>query len=392
MDGQDDQLSDLDFWQNKQSCVLVNPRSAQLLQLAVKVEEWISAQDDYTACVWIATSGSSGQLRFVAMPKAALWQSAKAVNRHLLATSDDHWLAALPSFHVGGLAVYARALQAECEVTLFEQGWDTKRFCAALESNQITLTSLVPTQVYDLVSQGLKCPSRLRALIVGGEKLDVELGRAARALHWPVLQSYGMTEAGSQIATEALSALQQEFAGEWLEVLPAWQVREQGEDASLQIKGECLCSGYLEEAVNDELEFTAAGGAEGWFTSGDCVQIREGEGKRELKVLGRMDDMIKILGEQVSMCQLNQGLQKLRRQQSREVDAALMAVFDARKGYRIVAAVSGDGGAIQSLLDAYQQQAAPYECIDEHRVVSSIPRSALGKVETKVLLQRLRLS
>ncbi|MFK5924415.1 MAG: AMP-binding protein [Verrucomicrobiota bacterium] len=392
MGEQDDQLSDLQFWQNKESCVLANRRSAELVQFGAKVEDWISQQDDAAACVWIATSGSSGRSRFVAIAKAALWQSAMEVNRHLFVTSDDHWLAALPGFHVGGLAVYVRALQAQCEMTLFEQRWDAHHFCEALETRQITLTSLVPTQVYDLVSQGLKCPQHLRALIVGGEKLDVELGRSARALQWPVLQSYGMTEAGSQIATEPLSALQRDFAGEWLAVLPNWQVREQAKGGSLQIKGGCLCRGYLEQAASGELEFKAAGDAEGWFTTGDRVEIKKRDGKTKLKVLGRMDDLIKVLGEQVSMNQLNQCLQKLRRRQSEQVDAVLVAVPDERKGYRIIAAASGDDRAIQSLLDAYRQQAAPYERIDEVKIVRFIPRSALGKVERKLLLQQLKLN
>ena len=62
-------------------------------------------------------------------------------------------------------------------------------------------SSLVPAQVLDLVRAGLRPPPVLRAIVVGGGAISAELYRDARALGWPVLPSYGMTECCSQIAT-----------------------------------------------------------------------------------------------------------------------------------------------------------------------------------------------
>ena len=73
-----------------------------------------------------------------------------------------------------------------------------------LADRGVTHTSLVPTQVHDLVKADLRAPETLKAIVVGGGHLDAATGRLARTLGWPVLASYGMTEAASQIATQTL--------------------------------------------------------------------------------------------------------------------------------------------------------------------------------------------
>lgn len=46
-------------------------------------------------------------------------------------------------------------------------------------------SSLVPTQVVDLVNGEIQAPPGVRCIIVGGGALDMETGRRARALGWP---------------------------------------------------------------------------------------------------------------------------------------------------------------------------------------------------------------
>ena len=122
--------------------------------------------------------------------------SAAAVNRRLEAVEGDVWFRVLPAFHVGGLGIHARAFLSGARVEV--GSWDPGRFAA---SDAMTLASLVPAQVSDLVERRLPPPRHLRAVVVGGGALSDELYRAARDLGWPVLPSYGMTECCSQIAT-----------------------------------------------------------------------------------------------------------------------------------------------------------------------------------------------
>ena len=194
--------------------------------------------------VLFGTSGSSGAPKWIALSKKALRVSAAAVNRHLEVTRDSCWGLALPLRHVGGFGVAARAHEAGCGWVVFDARWDPCVYQKWLADHQVTHTSLVPTQVHDLAAAGLRAPAALRAVVVGGGHLDVATGRAARALGWPVLASYGMTEAGSQIATQELASLTAAYEPAPLPLLPVWQAQLE-DDGRLLIAGEALFSGTL---------------------------------------------------------------------------------------------------------------------------------------------------
>ncbi|MEK7356812.1 MAG: AMP-binding protein, partial [Bdellovibrionota bacterium] len=167
-------------------------------------ETWIDlVEGKFEAHVGIATSGSTGGSgSLVLLSKNALRASARAVNERLAATSADIWYKSLPNFHVGGLGILVRAHLSGAKVVEDEsEKWDATGFHSKLEKSEATLLSLVPTQVFDLVREKLRSPSRLRAVIVGGGRLEESLRLAALDLGWPILPSYGMTEAASQVAT-----------------------------------------------------------------------------------------------------------------------------------------------------------------------------------------------
>jgi o-succinylbenzoate---CoA ligase len=170
-------------WLSTDSHVLLNPRMPEEERRRLE-----SLVVDLPGHVWLATSGTTGALKLTALSKRALLASAAAVNRHLQSDDRDVWLCVLPTFHVGGLGIYARAFLSGARVVT--SGWE-----------DVTLASLVPAQVTDLVRDRVEAPPSLRAVVVGGGALSEELYAAARALGWPLLPSYGMTECCSQVAT-----------------------------------------------------------------------------------------------------------------------------------------------------------------------------------------------
>ena len=194
--------------------------------------------------ILVQTSGSEGQPKWVILSKRAFLVSAEAVNRHLAATAQNRWLIALPTHHVGGFSIFARAYVSGASVHQMAEKWSPQRFTDLCAEERITLSSLVPTQVFDLVQARLPAPLTLRAIVVGGGGLAQDIGLAAAELGWPLLQSYGMTESASQIATEPLDHLQSGFAPDTLEVLPHWQVRTNAQN-QLVLQGEALATGYL---------------------------------------------------------------------------------------------------------------------------------------------------
>ena len=191
--------------------LLLNPRldPARAAELA----RWKASAPDLADHFWIATSGSSGRPKLVALSREALLASAEAVNRHLESGPSDVWVNVLPLFHVGGLSILARAERSGARVagnldTSALPPWDPREFLDLLEREKATLTSLVPTQVHDLAARELRPPASLRAVLVGGARLTRDLYQAARGLGWPLLPTYGSTELASQAATAELSSLE----------------------------------------------------------------------------------------------------------------------------------------------------------------------------------------
>ena len=139
------ELTESAFWESEDCRVLAPPgleSEGEHLGRLLEGEE----------AVIFTTSGSSGAPKWVLFRRRALLASARAVNLHLQIGSGDSFLVALPLYHVGGFGMGARAFVGGCALHHFEESWDAERFRDKLEKTECTLTSLVPTQVHDLVS------------------------------------------------------------------------------------------------------------------------------------------------------------------------------------------------------------------------------------------------
>lgn len=323
--------------------------------------------------VLFETSGSSGVPKWIALSKTALLASAAAVNRHLEVTQDSRWGLALPLHHVGGFGVAARAYEAACRFVRFDWRWDAAAFASWLAENEVTHTSLVPTQVHDLVVAGARARSSLRAVVVGGGHLDVATGRAARELGWPVLASYGMTEAASQIATQDLSALENLYQPAPIRLLPNWRT-ETAPDGRLRIAGPALFSGKLRR---DDGTWVFEPRTGDWHQTEDRVGIEDGY----LTPLGRADSLVKVLGELVDPEAIERVLASLSGGALAPGSFVVAAVPDARAEHRLVPVFDAvaDADVIRNALFAYAEKAPGFLKLGPAVRLENFPRSPLGK-------------
>lgn len=323
-------------WLSDESHVLLNPRMPE--EERRRLESFVV---DLPGHVWLSTSGTTGALKLTALSKRALLASAAAVNRHLQSDANDLWRCVLPTFHVGGLGIYARAFLSGARVV--GDSWDG-----------VTLASLVPAQVIDLVRDRIAPPRSLRAVVVGGGALSGDLYGRARELGWPLLPSYGMTECCSQVATATIDSPE-------LVLLDHIEARVES-DGRLALRSEALLTGYASEEgfVDPKVD--------GWFVTEDIAML---DG-RVLRVQGRRGDFVKVGGESVDLSRLDRILADL------GADAAVVAVPDERLGHVIALAVaSGDADAIAS---AFNERVFPFERVRRIIRVSAIPRTPLGKI------------
>lgn len=330
---------------------------------------WPESADDPAGLVWFRTSGTVGEPRWVGLSRESLLLSAAVVNRHLGVGERDVWGLALPLHHVGGFGVVARAFEAGARVAAFPGRWDAAAFAEWVGRERVSHLSLVPTQVHDLLTAGCRAPSALRTLVVGGGRLAEAAGRRARALGWPVLASFGMTEAGSQVATQRPDQLAAPYAADWLPLLPHWRARLDAAGA-LELKGGALFAATLERD-GDGWAFKPRSGD--WHATRDLAE-RDGD---RLRVLGRADRRVKVLGELVDLGAIEEAFEPGR--------AAVVALPDVRRGQRLVLVCEGREIGI----DAYNRSVSGPWRLDRAIAVAEFPRNPLGKIRLGELQKRL---
>ncbi|MBK7897223.1 MAG: AMP-binding protein [Anaerolineaceae bacterium] len=178
----------------------------------------------------VFTSGTSGQPKGVLLTFGNHFWSATASAYRLGLDPNDLWLSVLPLYHVGGLAVIFRSCLYGTAVSLHTK-FDLPTINHDLDSNPITLISVVPTMLHRLLQTRTHWPAHLRLILLGGAAAPPELVQQANALprepvisqqssvtsdkpltinnspltinHLPplVATTYGLTEAASQVAT-----------------------------------------------------------------------------------------------------------------------------------------------------------------------------------------------
>ena len=366
----------------------------------------LAGQYSLAGHVWIASSGSttalSDSVKLIALSHRALLASAKAVNNHLESDHGDCWVQVLPRFHVGGLGIEVRASLTGARVVSALVGddgselrWNCEYFVSVCENNKVTLGSLVPTQIYDLINAGLRAPKSLRAIVIGGGALNPELYKKARLLGWPLLPSFGMTEACSQVATAPLSLIPTNDPGKQpeeqtpLKLLPHLEARV-GQEDRLLLRGHSLLTGYA-QIRNGEYVWIDPKNREGWFETEDLIELKDGF----LRPLGRRGDYIKVLGEGVSLLQLQQKLEvALIARGFATSSAVVFSRSDARQGSELILVFESQvpEKAQEDLRQDFNHSVRPYERVHRIEEVDSLPRSELGKLKRNELAHKLRFT
>jgi O-succinylbenzoic acid--CoA ligase len=236
----------------------------------------------------IATSGSTGAPKGAMLTGANLAAAVRASRQRLAIEPGDAWLACLPMHHIGGLSVIFRCLESGAAALLHPR-FDGPAVAADLEKGRASHVSLVPAMLAQLLDAGCRPSARLRRVLIGGAGLPASLAKRAIAAGWPICPSYGMSEAGSQVATCVRAEdWRPGLAGE---PLPGLEVATTS-DGRIRVRGASVMAGY----VNPRLVPGDGLDADGWFETSDLGDI---DGLGRLHVLGRADDLLISGGENI---------------------------------------------------------------------------------------------
>ncbi len=373
-------------WTNSDSHFFLNPRMPNENKQALTS---LLQSHPLAGHIFLSTSGStavdSSELKWVALKKSAFLTSANSVNAHLGCTKADILLNTLPPFHVGGLALFARSYVSGAKlVNLYceNKRWSPHDFVKSLKEHKSTISSLVPTQIYDLVTENLSAPASLRFIVVGGGAISPTLYARAKQLQWPLLPSYGMTECCSQIATASPHFSWQNRFPE-MTILPHLQLSLSAQGA-IEISGESLLSGYiLQTAGKTQYHDPKIDGK--IMTSDQGALINN-----NVIIYGRADENIKINGENVSLVRLQELLEDTREKFSIVGDCAVVNLPHPRNGNQIVAVFTQAfklEESFKKVLSDFNNQVFPYERIQKIFFLSEIPRTDLNKIKRKLVIE-----
>ncbi len=290
------------------------------------------------AALIVHTSGTTGAPRPVELTLENIQANALGSAVALGLDPQERWLCPLPLSHVGGLMVLLRSAI-----------YATTAVLGPADTENVTIASLVPTQLARLLDAGAMPPSR--AVLLGGAPAGPLLLRRAKAAGWPVAPTYGLTQACSQVTVGEIGDT--ETSGR---ALPGLRVTIAGD-------GEILVDGP-----------TVAGG--GTLRTGDLGQLDD---RGRLIVVGRKSDTIVTGGENVAPAEVEAVLLA----HPAVADAGVFARPHAEWGEAVTARVvlrPGTAASPDELRAFAAERLARFKVPKAVELADALPRTESGKL------------
>jgi o-succinylbenzoate---CoA ligase len=310
----------------------------------------------------ILTGGSSGASRAIGLTYGNHLWSAVGSAFNIGVQPDDCWLCCLPLSHISGLSIVMRSVIYGTTVGL-HAGFDLDRVAEAFERGEASVASVVSTMLIRLLEAGVDL-SAPRAILIGGgpvpaDALGEAVGRGAS-----VVQTYGLTEACSQVTTLGPADAKRKLGSAGRPLLTTHLRIDEGE---ILVQGPTVAPGCAD--------------ADGWLHTGDLGRIDE-EGF--LYVEDRIDDLIVTGGENVVPAEVEQVLLR----HPEVADAAVVGREDPEWQQAVTAVVvlreDADLGT-EDLRRHCASELAGYKVPKRIEIASALPRSPSGKLLRRAL-------
>jgi malonyl-CoA/methylmalonyl-CoA synthetase len=418
------------------------------MQSSQSVEEVVLTGDSYAAegGMMLYTSGTTARPKGVLLHQLVLIAQAQSLLQAWNYSPSDRLLHVLPLHHIHGTvnALIAPLLAGSSIEFMFPFNVDHiwSRFASPFLGNQtspppITFFTVVPTvwarmlQSCPTLSPELQAATKeaiqrkhLRLNISGSAALPTPTKQAWTTLSNGnvLLERFGMTEVGMALSCGLDDVDRIDGAVGW--PLPSVEARlvdpdteevispsealdvdaaasEPEHSGEIQLRGPTIFRGYWRNPEATKKEFTS----DGWFKTGDIAVRRKvpqagmgssGEWARgpAFFILGRKSaDIIKTGGEKVSALEIERELLSL----PQVMECAVVGLPSETWGQKVAAVVvltkegktSGKGGKPWGAMDmrrALKDKLVSYKIPQDLKIVDSIPRNAMGKVNKKELV------
>jgi acyl-CoA synthetase (AMP-forming)/AMP-acid ligase II len=358
---------------------------SQLGESAPGVPDTPAAEDP---ALLLHTSGTTGLPKGVSLSHANVLLSALHTAQHYALTAADRSLVVLPMHHGHGLIGATLSTLVSGGAVVVPPRFSASRFWTQFRTHEVTWFTAVPTIHEILLSRADRdgAPERGARFIrsCSAELAPTVQQKVEQRFGAPVLEAYGMTETAHQVASNPLPPLQRKpgtvgFAtGVEIAVVNDAGVQCAPNHAGeVVVRGPTVAGGY-----RNNPEATAAAFIGGWFRTGD-IGVLDDDGY--LALTGRIKDMINRGGEKISPTEIDDVLLS----DPDVADAASFGVPDTKYGEEVWAAVvvrgQADAAAVQ---DFSRSRLAAFKVPKVIRVVPTIPKNSMGKVDRQALAQK----
>lgn len=337
------------------------------------------------------TSGSTGRPKRVPLSHANLTISAQNVARSYQLTADDVSLCVMPLFHVHGLVASTLATLSTGGTVVVPSKFSPLSFWRVAQESGATWYSAVPT-IHQLLLARVKPGEPPPA---GAEKLRFIRSCSASlppqvmhdleaAFGAPVLEAYGMSEAAHQMASNPLPPGQRlaGSVGRGTDVgitIRDDQGRElpPGDRGEVCIHGPNVITGYENNPEANATAFFEGG----WFRTGDQGIV---DANGYLTLVGRLKELINRGGEKISPREIDEVLLT----HPAIAEAVCFGVPHQTWGEEVAAAVVLREPVAETDLHAFcKERLAEFKRPKQIHVTETIPRTATGKIQRRVVAQ-----
>jgi acyl-CoA synthetase (AMP-forming)/AMP-acid ligase II len=342
------------------------------------------------------TSGTTSRPKIVPLTQHNLCASANGIGRAIALSPADRCLNVMPLFHIHGLMAAVLATLAAGASVVCTPGFNALRFFGWLDELQPSWYTAVPTMHQAILARAARNPeivarARLRLIRSSSASLPPQvMADLERLFRCPVIESYGMTEASHQMASNPLPPAARKpgtvgiAAGPEVAIMgTGGQLLPPGAVGEVVIRGPGVTQGYQNNQGANATAFT-----NGWFHTGDQGTLdRDGY----LTITGRLKEIINRGGEKVAPLEVDNVLSA----HPAVAQALTFAMPHTRLGEEVAAAIVLKEGASASEAEIRAfaaERLADFKVPRKLVFVDEIPKGATGKLQRIGLAERLGLS
>jgi acyl-CoA synthetase (AMP-forming)/AMP-acid ligase II len=359
------------------------------------VHEGRSAAEVSCGGVILATSGTTGTPKVMMLPIAQLLHTAALVASHNRLESSDRGFNPLPLWHINGEVVGVLATLVAGASLVLDDHFHRTEFWTLIDRFEATWINAVPAIISRLVQlqPGEAAPARVRFIRSASAPLSAVVLEAFETnTGITVIESYGMTEAASQICANPLEGPRKvgsvgPAVGVEVRVTPSSDFVDVESRSTgvgpVEIRGPSVIRRYEGAGYEDRFD------VDGWLRTGDVGYLDE-EGY--LFLVGRSDDVINRGGEKIFPREIEDVILGVAGVSAAAVVGVPDEVFSqVPVAYVQLRGVDESTGIEELLLKSKEIREV---LIDEFararrpvsiNVVAQMPRHSTGKIQKKVL-------